>query len=464
MKKLNFIILLLAFILSACAPQFRVAEFGNEYYVATNGNDSNAGTLSAPWLTVRKGLATVGAGDALYIRGGTYQAITAGWYFAHSGTASQPITVMNYPGEQVILNVPGMATSGNYAIKCTPTSGVTPKADYIRILGTDVPPRTLPNGVTSQKGIVILGVVGAQAPGIMPIDCDNWEVAGVDFVDVAYGIFTRKINNGSNSADNWSVHDNRVYGYYRESGMQFNGNGNRIERNEIYKVSDRLDTTYGCQHLNLLGNNNIVRGNILSRAGSSANCIGILFEWDLSDASLIEDNIIRDVPRGIGIQGGDGNIIRDNVITGTGSGVAVIAYSYSDTYTAWPCNFSFFMPLPGDTTNPDWPYYYPHDCHSKNNQITNNVITGFSTDWQMYPLQEPSNVFVPFAASTLTPTVTPTRTPTPTATYTPTRTPSPTATFTPTATATPTLTPTPPPNYYCTISPIWINCFPAGTQ
>ena len=114
----------------------------------------------------------------------------------------------------------------------------------------------------------------------------------------------------------------------------------------------------------------------------------------MSDANLIENNTISDVPKGIGIQGGDGNIIRNNTITGTGSGVAVIAHSYSDSVTAWPCNFSFFMPLPGDTTNPDYLYYYPHDCHSRNNQILGNTISGFSRAWEMSPVSDDSNVFL----------------------------------------------------------------------
>lgn len=366
----------------------------NAYYVSTSGNDINPGTLSKPWKTIKKALNTLRAGDTLVIRGGQYNGITAGWYFKNSGNATQPITVTNFPGEQVVLRITTTTISGNYVFKCTPTSRVTPKADYIRILGSDVSPRQLSNGVISKKGIVMQGLVGEQAAAIMSIDCDYWEVAGVDFVDVAYGIFTRKINNGKNSADNWNVHDNRVYGYYRESGMQFNGNSNRIENNEIYKVSNRLDTTYGCQLLNLLGNKNIVRGNVLSRLGSTANCIGILFEWDLSDGNLIENNRISDVPRGISLQGGDGNIIRNNTITGTGSGVAVIAHSYSESVTAWPCNFSFFMPLPGDITNPDYLYYYPHDCHSKNNQILGNTISGFDVAWQMSPVSDDSNVFL----------------------------------------------------------------------
>ena len=236
----------------------------NAYYVSISGNDINPGTLSKPWKTIKKAMNTLRAGDTLVIRGGQYNGVTAGWYFKNSGKGTQPITITNFPGEQVVFKMTTVTNSGNYIFKCTPTSSVTPKADYIRIIGSDVSPRQLSNGVISKKGIVMQGLVGEQAAAIMSIDCDYWEVAGVDFVDVAYGIFTRKINNGKNSADNWNVHDNRVYGYYRESGMQFNGNSNRIENNEIYKVSNRLDTTYGCQLLNLLGNRNVVRGNILS--------------------------------------------------------------------------------------------------------------------------------------------------------------------------------------------------------
>ena len=40
------------------------------YYVATNGSDSNPGTLSQPWLTIQKGFNSISPGDILYIRGG----------------------------------------------------------------------------------------------------------------------------------------------------------------------------------------------------------------------------------------------------------------------------------------------------------------------------------------------------------------------------------------------------------
>src|SRR4051812_48525845 len=41
-------------------------------YVSTTGNDRNAGTIGAPWLTLRYAVSRLKAGDTLYIRGGTY--------------------------------------------------------------------------------------------------------------------------------------------------------------------------------------------------------------------------------------------------------------------------------------------------------------------------------------------------------------------------------------------------------
>ncbi len=42
------------------------------YYVATDGNDDNAGTIEAPWKTIQKAADTVKAGDTVCVRGGTY--------------------------------------------------------------------------------------------------------------------------------------------------------------------------------------------------------------------------------------------------------------------------------------------------------------------------------------------------------------------------------------------------------
>jgi hypothetical protein len=45
---------------------------GATYYVATNGSDSNPGSIDSPWLTLQKAFNSISPGDILYVRGGTY--------------------------------------------------------------------------------------------------------------------------------------------------------------------------------------------------------------------------------------------------------------------------------------------------------------------------------------------------------------------------------------------------------
>jgi parallel beta-helix repeat protein len=366
---------------------------GHVFYVDGNlGLDSNPGSKDQPWQTIQKAVKSVRAGDMIYVRGGQYDGIKNGWSFENSGTQTQHITISNYPGEQVILKIVTSDYNDREIFRCSintqyPPSWNTSKADYIRIIGADVTPRILSNGVESKKGIVIQGLVGEQSKGIAVSDCDYWEIAGVDFIETADAIFTFKNNYQmmeEHSTDYWYVHDNRVYNYYRESGMQFNGNNNLIENNEIYKVSDELNSPYGCQLLNFLGNNNTIRGNTLSRLGSTADCAGLLFEWDLADNNIIEQNIIEDVPAGIVFGGGDNNIVRNNLIyTKTLEdyriGIGIMTY---DNRTTWPCNeenggAQALLPA-NDPAHPDFQYYYnPRNCHSYGNQIYNNTIHGF---------------------------------------------------------------------------------------
>ena len=374
----------------------------NAYYLSSSGDDSNPGTRDAPWRTMQKAVDTLKPGDTVLVRGGQHEGVHTGWSFENSGTEAKPITVTNYPGEQVIFQMPTAEFDDRYIFRCSvnpvaPADGQTTKADYIRIIGSDVAPQTLSNGVESRKGIVMKGLKGEQSPAIFSSDCDHWEIAGVDFIEVAYGISTKKNNwrtMEEYSPDHWYVHDNRVYNYYRESGMQFNGSFNVIENNEIYKVSDQLDTPYGCQLLNLLGNNNIVRGNTFSRMGSGANCLGLMFEWDLADVNLIENNTFRDVPVAISIQGGDGNIIRNNyfeaAVSDARAGIVIASY---DDRSDWPCNEPDSISPPDNPDHPEYGYYYPHDCHSKNNKVIGNTFVGFETDWIMQPVTMESNIF-----------------------------------------------------------------------
>lgn len=106
MRKIIFAILLL---------MVSAALKATEYYVATNGNDSNPGTISQPWLTWQKGFSTVSAGDILYIRGGNYTGMYGSGHgvniSSRDGSSTRKITVMAYPGEKPVLDCSSLSSS-----------------------------------------------------------------------------------------------------------------------------------------------------------------------------------------------------------------------------------------------------------------------------------------------------------------------------------------------------------------
>ena len=92
-----------------------------EVHVATNGSDSNPGTLAAPVLTIgkAKGIAAekahrLGVPISVYIHPGTYFVSTPIVFTsADSGTASAPITYSAYPGEAVPVITGALHFTGN---------------------------------------------------------------------------------------------------------------------------------------------------------------------------------------------------------------------------------------------------------------------------------------------------------------------------------------------------------------
>ena len=95
-----------AFPSSVCRPA------ANSKYVATTGNDSNAGTAARPYRTVEKGIASLRRGAALFIRAGDYynkgpDGVTDSLLMISDiagGSADSWITVCAYPGERPRLH------------------------------------------------------------------------------------------------------------------------------------------------------------------------------------------------------------------------------------------------------------------------------------------------------------------------------------------------------------------------
>jgi parallel beta-helix repeat protein len=80
------------------------------FYVATNGSDSNPGTITQPFATINHASKSARAGDTVYVRGGIYNQLVE---IGSRGTASARILFAPYPGEQAIIDGSGGATNTN---------------------------------------------------------------------------------------------------------------------------------------------------------------------------------------------------------------------------------------------------------------------------------------------------------------------------------------------------------------
>lgn len=67
-----------------------------KWYVATTGNDNNAGTLAAPFKTLPKAIEEASPGDVIELRGGTYTS-------QEIRVPKNNLTIRSYPGEWAII-------------------------------------------------------------------------------------------------------------------------------------------------------------------------------------------------------------------------------------------------------------------------------------------------------------------------------------------------------------------------
>jgi hypothetical protein len=84
---------------------------GPVFYTATDGNDANPGSETAPFRTVSKGVSKLTPGATLYVKAGTYAEALI-HKIPRGNSWSQPVTVAAYPGHSVTLQPP----SGNPAV------------------------------------------------------------------------------------------------------------------------------------------------------------------------------------------------------------------------------------------------------------------------------------------------------------------------------------------------------------
>jgi hypothetical protein len=198
-----------------------------DYYVATTGSDSNAGTMAAPFATLQKGVSTAAAGDTVWIRGGTYNITTpattgAGINFTKSGTATGPINYFAYQSEIPVFDFTNMTISTTGY-----THGFVINASYLHFKGLEI--RYVPMNTFSNNGVAVTG--GGN---------DTFESLNMHH-NSGNGIFIGSKNAGGHLILNCDAHDN--YDATSSQGQGQNADGFGVH----YQTTGATTIIRGCR-------------------------------------------------------------------------------------------------------------------------------------------------------------------------------------------------------------------------
>ncbi len=92
MKRICFLLVVAAIVICLAG-----AASATEYFVATNGNDANPGTIDQPWQHVAYGVQQLSAGDTLNVRAGVYDEHL--YIDTVNGEPGAYITIQSYDGD-----------------------------------------------------------------------------------------------------------------------------------------------------------------------------------------------------------------------------------------------------------------------------------------------------------------------------------------------------------------------------
>lgn len=164
------------------------------YYVATNGKDSNSGSIDSPWATIQKAADTVSAGDTVIVKDGTYTDTNSDNYvliFNSSGDANNWITFKSE-------NKWGAILDGNN------TAGIcigAYKYHHVIIDGFDI--KRCDYGIHTNSGAHDIQVINNDIHD-MAVHCNTPpKNSGGMGIDIG--------SNNQNATYNWTIDSNRIH-------------------------------------------------------------------------------------------------------------------------------------------------------------------------------------------------------------------------------------------------------------
>lgn len=364
------------------------------YYVATNGSDSNPGTLSQPFKTITHGLGTIQNGDSLYIRAGTYYLMNESpvyYPFTRSGaTSTSNITITNYPGEWPVLLGSTNSSGQTWTQYNSNVWRMNASFLYTDPKGMFLSETRITHIMQFRNGVRWHDNVSDLTPG-------TWTKADVN--GVACGWTDGNISNnsycyiyyyptsGGNPNDNVYDFSQRGFigilgtnyltiqgldiAYTQSSPISFENCINGvIINNTLRQTSNGDDNSYGLRITDTSGflvqDNNIYDSRYWNVDGDQ-NSRGVTFLATLpGNPTIIQNNTIHDlVGAAVGTKGGLGNVIvRYNDIYNVGMGI-------------WPdASRCYGDPQEGTACNSSRPDYGDPDNWSVYQNVINNATAG----------------------------------------------------------------------------------------
>jgi len=317
MKTASMCLSILALVIStsALSASSVLQSTGKIYFVATNGDNSNAGTQSSPFRTIRKGVSILAPSDTLHIRGGTYtEGLNSNFDTIPSGTSwANAVTISAYNGEIVTMKPSGGGSVIvlNNGHKYIIFDGITIDAMSVTNFGI-----ALSNGVTFirvQNGVV----KNAPLTGVMTTHTAN-RVHDHEFINLeVFNNGTTRLDHGFYIAgddtliEDCLIHDNAGYGVhvYNGGGGSQSADRNIVRRNKIYNNNLSLGGSFGV--IIGSGDANIVYNNIIwgNQNGIQVNLQGA------SNSKVYNNTVYGNDSRGIFIGGQSKDaIIKNNIV------------------------------------------------------------------------------------------------------------------------------------------------------
>jgi parallel beta-helix repeat protein len=291
----------------------------NAYYVATDGNDSNPGTIESPLLTIKEALNKALPGYTILVRGGTYNEKVI---FTKSGTNNLYITLKAYPNEKPIIDGTGLSVAGKEAL-------ITIRnVKYINIEGFDIC-----NYKSTKSGVIVNGITVNQGSGDITIRKNK-------IYNIEHNVSPEEGRNGHGieilgntnvAIKNIIIEDNEIHdcntGY--SENLTINGyvDGFVIKKNRIFNGENIGIVAAGGYSANSIPALNYARNGIIcdnevyNMDGTSGpipayqqvnGAIGIYV--DGARDIIVERNKVHDNGRGIGIVSETNNFPTENCI------------------------------------------------------------------------------------------------------------------------------------------------------